>query len=121
MTQIPKKYLCHPAALTVSYEPDKWGKPVASASSPLDNVRFEPVYRNENITSQNGARITARVFVDRVNSSCGLPLLNVGDEYDDKTVTKQTITFNGHEYNVEEIKTFYDDRKIHHWEVLLSG
>lgn len=119
---IPRYILCHSAVLTVSFEPDKWGNPVASVSSPLENVRFEPYYRNDISTSKNDVKITARLFIDSVNSSCGLPLMmNVGDTYDGKKISAQTITFSGHDYNIEEIRTLYDDKNIHHYEVMLSG
>lgn len=120
MRAIPKSVLCHSAVLTLKAA-DKWGKPVFLASGEMDNVRFEPVYSHENSTAHNGATYNARLFVDAVNSVCALPLLNVGDEYDGREITAETITFNGHEYDVTEIKTYYDNSKIHHREVLLNG
>lgn len=120
MMCIPKKYLCHNAVLTLKTA-DKWGDPAVLVSAALENVRFEPVYRNSRSTENNGAKITARVFVDCVNSSCGIPLMNVGDEYNGQTISAQTVTFSGREYNVEEIKKLYAERKLHHYEVMLSG
>ena len=117
---IPKAVLCHSAVLTLKAA-DKWGKPAFLASGELLNVRFEPVYRHENSSSQNGANYNARLFVDAVNSSCALPLLNVGDEYNGQEITAETVTFSGREYDVTEIKTYYDNVKIHHREVLLNG
>ena len=120
---IPKKLLCHSAVLTVKYEPDIWGKPREAASSPLENVRFEPVSRNERTVTQNGAPITAKMFFDCRNSSCGLPILRVGDEYGGSKITSQTVTYEGREYNIEEVRTFFafGGLTAHHLEVLLSG
>ena len=48
MRAIPKKYLCHSAAMTLKFTPDKWGKPSANISGTMENVRFEPMYSHEN-------------------------------------------------------------------------
>lgn len=121
MRAIPKKYLCHSAAMTLKFAPDKWGKASGNVSGTMENVRFEPMYSHENSVVSNGAKYNARLFVDAVNSVCALPLLNVGDTYDGHEITAETITFDGREYDVAEIKRFYDDRRLHHWEVLLNG
>lgn len=121
ITPIPKKLLCHSAVLTVKYSPDLWNNARENASSPLENVRFEPVYKNSRTVTGNGAVITAKLFFDCVNSSCGLPILQVGDEYDGSKVQSQTVTFAGHDYNVEEIGKFYEYNRLHHLEILLSG
>lgn len=121
ISPIPKKLLPHSAVLTVAYEPDLWNNARGNASSPLENVRFEPVYKNARTVTENGAVITARMFFDCVNSSCGLPFSQTGDEYDGSKVQSQTVTFAGHDYNVEEVRKFYEYNRLHHLEILLSG
>lgn len=121
MNPIPKYVLCHSAVLTINFAPDKFGKSKGSVSAPLENVRFEPASKHEQSVEINGHRVTAKMFFDCVNSACALPFVTVGGTYDGEVVTSQVVTFNGSDYSVEEIRQFYDDSKLHHLEVLLSG
>lgn len=121
MMPIPKHVLCHSAVLTVSYNADLWDKAGGSEASPLENVRIEPSMRVVKTVSQTEITLTARLFFDAVNSSCGLPFLLPGDKYNDSTVMGETVTFNGRTYTVETISPMYDARKLHHYEVGLSG
>jgi len=118
---IPKYVLCHSAVLTLNFAPDKFGKSSGSASAPLEAVRFEPASKHEQSIEINGRRITAKLFFDCVNSSCALPFVTVGGIYDGETVTSQVVSFGGSDYSVEEIRQFFDNAKLHHLEVLLSG
>ena len=121
LSPIPKKLLPHSAVLTVAYEADLWGNESSAAAAPMDNVRFEPVYKNSRTVTENGAVITAKLFFDCTNSSCALPISEVGETYEDKQIKSQTVTFAGHDYNVEEVRKFYEYNRLHHLEILLSG
>lgn len=103
---IPKSLLIH----NVLYTPPSdgsWGNDTGEPT-PLENVRIEP--KSDITQSGNGiVRTNSTVlFVDTVNST---PVTLKEDG---------VITFDGYDYKIDKINAFYDEAKLHHWEVTLT-
>lgn len=107
MRPIPLFLLPHSVTLKQTGNADKWGDAEYTETT-LKYVRVEPkqtlVYtkQNEKIT------LVAKLFIDAANSSIAGDTVRVDDK----------IVFNGMEYTVQTIETFYAfGASPHHWEL----
>ncbi len=107
---IPRYLLPHKAVLKRKISEDKWGG-AEYEETPLSYVRIVPCRGQTFSLGGDVPEVFAKMFFDRVNSiPCPAPEFRSGD----------VIGFNGKDYVVKKINTFYaDGDEVHHWEVEL--
>lgn len=110
MKPIPKKLLIHSAELSIPDSSDIWQNITYTDPVKLQHVRLEPcskiILGSDNIQRQH----TATLFFDVVNSSPNHT----------EFVEGQRIQALGKTYVVLAVKPMYDERALHHYEVLLG-
>ena len=77
----------------------------------LTRVRIDPTSKQVLTPEGSQKQLTALLLFDARNSRPAATAFTVG----------QYILWNGNEYRVETVDTLYDKRKLHHYEVGLSG
>ena len=77
----------------------------------LTRVRIEPTSKQVLTSTGSQKQLSALLFFDVRNSRPAGTMFAVG----------QYILWNGSEYRIETVDTLYDKRKLHHFEVGLSG
>lgn len=108
MRPIPLKLLIHSAELS-SVTPGDYNVPEITGTIPLSHIRVEPC--NSAVSTKDNRQLNAsyKLFYDCVNSS------PQGVTFD----IDMRVTFDGETFGIQETKKFFDENKLHHWEVLL--
>lgn len=109
MRAIPKRVLIHSATLKKPVK-DPWGGVTSSADTALKNVRFEPLTARDADLTEGLEKVSAKLFFDCRNSSPAGTVFDTGDK----------VVFNSVEHNVEKVTSYYDDRRLHHYEIYLN-
>lgn len=107
MKAIPKRLLIHTVMLHKKAEFDRWGKIVQMDDGmKVSHVRMEP--SSKIVRDKNNAEIqlSATLFYDCKNSTP-----KVAFEVDN------VIRFNGLSLKVQTVESFYDEKKMHHYEL----
>lgn len=103
---IPKKLLIH----EVEHKPytgdnDGWGEEYGDAQT-IENVRVEAPRSLQRDADQEQIEGDLVLFIDRINSEPFVEPKN-----------KDKVVFNGHEYEVKQVKPVYGlSSKVHHYE-----
>lgn len=110
MIPIQASMLIHSATLQ-NITTDRYQNKVYETVSELTRVRVEP--SSKQLLAANGTQkqLTAMLLFDVRNSRPVNTAFEAG----------QFILFNGSEYRIEAVDKLYDQRKLHHYEVGLSG
>lgn len=109
MKPIPKKLLIHSASAITEGQPNKWGDKSVDTTTQLSRVRIEPS-SSLSLNKQNEqVRLSAILIFDCKNS------LPAGFAFDHV----QKIMYNSQKYDIVNIGEFYDEQKLHHYEVEL--
>ena len=110
MIPIPVSILIHTATLqTVALDRDQ-NRTYATVAA-LSRIRVEPSSKQVIGSDGTQKQLSGVLFFDVRNSK----------PKDTAFVVGQYVLFNGNEYRVETVDTLYDKRKLHHYEVGLSG
>ena len=111
MKPIPKRLLIHTvSAITEAPDPDSvFGSKVVESSVTLSRVRVEPSSALTVGKQNEQVKLSAVLIFDCKNS------LPTG--YNFSHIKR--IEYDGQKYNIVGIGKFYDDRKLHHYEVEL--
>lgn len=109
MRPIPKRLLIHSATAVTEGKADIWNEKSAASETQLSLIRVEPS-SDLTVSKQNEqVKLSAILIFDCKNSK------PAGFEFDHV----KHIVFEGQKYNIEGIGKFYDERKLHHYEVEL--
>lgn len=108
---IPRYLLPHKAVFKRKISEDKWGGAEYEETS-LAYVRIAPCHGMRFSLGGDVPEVSAKMFFDHANSlPCPAPDFQSGD----------VIAFNGKDYVVKKVNTFYaDGDEVHHLEVELS-
>ena len=109
MRPIPKFLLIHSAVLRKKKSENAWGSR-AYTDTALKSVRFEPVEKRQYSSSDGLPEADTKMFFDCRNSSPD----NVEFETDD------VITFGNEDHRIVKVSSFYDEKRLHHFEVYLQ-
>lgn len=111
MIPTPVSLLIHSATLQTAAKDRYQENTVYTTVANLTRIRVEP--SSKQLLGANGTQkqLTAMLIFDVRNSRPTNPAFTAG----------QYLLFNGSEYRVESVDTLYDQRKLHHFEVGLSG
>lgn len=110
MIPIPVSILIHTATLqTAALDRDQ--SPTYTPVASLSRIRVEPSSKQVIGSDGTQKQLSGVLFFDVRNSKPAGTAFVVG----------QYVLFNGNEYRVETVDTLYDKRKLHHYEVGLSG
>jgi hypothetical protein len=107
---MPVSMLIHSATLqTAALDRDQ--KRTYTTVASLSRIRVEPSNRQVLTADATQKQLSALLFFDARNSKPLGTTFAVG----------QYVLWNGSEYRVETMEPHYDKRKLHHYEVGLSG
>lgn len=109
MKPIPKKLLIHSASAVIHGEPDKWGNKPIESTTQLSHVRVDPSSSLSLNNRNEQVRLSAVLFFDCKNSR------PAGFDFEHT----QKIVYGGQEYNIVQISKFFDESRLHHYEVEL--
>ena len=109
MRPIPKFLLIHSATLRKERSENAWGARTYPDTA-LSGVRFEPVEKRQYSLSDGLPEADTRMFFDCRNSSPN----------DVKFETDDVITFDGKDHKIVKVSSFYDEKRLHHFEVYLQ-
>jgi hypothetical protein len=110
MQPIPKSLLIHKASIKGIKSTDIWGVENCSPFIELKYVRFEPYKRIIRDKSNNEIQSNTQMFYDCRNSRPKNQGFN----------TDTIISINGEEKRVISVEEHYDNRKLHHLEIILA-
>lgn len=86
---------------------DDWGNDTHARSRAISRVRVEPTTEYQRSMDNRERKVKALLFYDCRNSMPQGVAFEVGD----------TVTFEGDDYEIVEVKRLYDNRRLHHLEV----
>lgn len=109
MRPIPKFLLIHSAVLRREQSENVWGSKVYEGTT-LENVRLEPVAKRQYSLSDALPEADVKMFFDCRNSSPRGVVFGTGD----------VVVFGSREYKIVRVSSFYDERRLHHYEVYLQ-
>lgn len=110
MVPIPVSILCHSATLQNAAQ-NQYRDLTYTKAYDLTKIRVEP--SSKQIITKTGAQkqLALVLFYDCVSSKPKKVTFTVG----------QYVLYNGAEYRIEMVDELHDNRKLHHYEVGLSG
>lgn len=106
---IPRYLLPHSCTLSEKTASDKWGKS-ETVRTELKHIRIEPCRSHRLSLAADIPEVSAKMFVDAVNSFPQDISFEVGD----------IISFMGRDYTVTKIDFYYANGRIHHLEVIMG-
>lgn len=107
MRSIPMKLLIHTAMRHKVVEKDRMGKKTLDEGLELKHVRVEPVTKVIRDRSGAEVQLAATLFYDCKNSTPR----NLEFAIDD------IILFLGQKFSVQLVEPFFDEKKLHHYEL----
>lgn len=107
MRAIPKRLLIHTVKLQRIVNKDRWGEEKTDSGLKLKKVRLEPSSRIVRDKNTAEVQLAATLFYDCKNS---LPK-------DFTFLQDDIILFNEEKFRVKVIEPFYDESKLHHYEL----
>ena len=110
MKPIPRSKLIHSAALQQAAKDANQDLTYTTITN-LMHVRMEPSGRQVVTTNGSQKQLIMTMFFDARNSAPAGTAFESG----------QYVLFGGVHYRIEIVDTLYDGRKLHHYEVGLSG
>jgi len=110
MQPIPKSLLIHKGSIKGIKSTDIWGVESCSPFIELKYVRFEPYKRIIRDKSNNEIQSNTQMFYDCRNSRPKNQVFN----------TDTIISINGEEKKVISVEEHYDNRRLHHLEIILA-
>lgn len=110
MRPLPRSLLIHSATLQ-AYTTDAWQAKTLSTVANLTQIRIDPSSKQVIAADGTTKQLTATLFYDTRNSLPKVVSFALG----------QLVVFGGNTYRVESIAPLYEARKLHHYEVGLSG
>lgn len=111
LAPIPRFLLVHSCILRKVTSPDPWGGGGDLSDTKINFVRIEPCRSQKFSLGGDIPEVSAKLFYDSFSSSPN----------DVRFEPKDKVVFNGREYVIVEVRTFYGDSwKVHHLEVMLS-
>lgn len=109
MKPIPKSLLIHSATAVEKGAPDLWGNRADEKRTRLSRIRIEPSSALSLSKSNEQIRLAAILFYDCRNSCPA--------GYDFSHTDK--IEIGKKQYDIVNVQTLYDERRLHHLEVEL--
>lgn len=110
MRPMPRSMLIHAATLQ-AYTTDAWQTKTLSTVASLTQIRVDPSSKQVIATDGTTKQLTATLYYDVRNSKPTGVTFALG----------QLVAYGGNTYRAEAIEPMYDARKLHHYEVGLSG
>lgn len=110
MNPIPRSLLIHSATLQ-SVAKDAWQTNTATTVAALTRIRIDPSSKQIIAADGTTKQLSAMLYYDVRNSKPTGTTFALG----------QLVVYGGNTYRVESIDTLSDARKLHHYEVGLSG
>lgn len=110
MIPIPRSILVHAATLQTAAGDRDQNRTYTTVAA-LSRIRVEPSSQQMLTQSGKQVQLTGRLFFDAHNSLPSGTVFEVG----------QYVLYDSTEYRVESVEPLYDKRKLHHYEVGLSG
>lgn len=110
MKPIPRSLLIHSATLQTATIDDYQSKTYTTVAT-LTCIRVEPTTKQVLGSDNLQKQLSAVLIFDARNSRPANTTFLVG----------QYVSFSGNRYRVEVVDSLYDARKLHHYEVGLSG
>lgn len=111
ITPIPRYLLPHSCTLIEKISSDGWGGAGKTVETTLEHVRIQPCHSQRFSLSGDIPEVSAKLLFDAVNSSPQNVSFETGD----------IIRFNGKDYVIQRIDTFYANTdRVHHLEVALA-
>lgn len=110
MKPIPRSLLIHEATLQTESK-DAWQAVTTEIVANLKRVRVEPSSQQVITADGTTKQLAALLFYDTVNSLPKAVTFVVG----------QQVVYSGTTYTVESVEPLFEARKLHHYEVGLSG
>ena len=107
MRPIPRHLLIHSAKAIKLSEPDTWNSRTDETVTILENIRVEPTSSLTVTKDNRQVRLSAVLFFDCVNSN---PKEFVFSGID-------VIETLGGRYELISVDTFYDCKRLHHYEI----
>lgn len=110
MIPIQPSMLIHAATLQTASKDRDQNRTYTTVAA-LTRVRVEPTSKQVLTSTGSQKQLSALLLFDVRNSRPTGTTFTVG----------QYVLWNGSEYRIETVDTLYDKRKLHHYEVGLSG
>ena len=108
MRPIPLRLLIHSAELSRVILGD-YNVTENSDTVLLEHVRVEPCYSAVSAKDNRQLNASYKLFYDCLNSSPQDVTFDID----------MCVTFDGEVFHIEDVRKFYDERKLHHIEVML--
>ena len=113
MTPIPRTLLIHSADVRVYSIDPYWGGREPLYEEKLSFIRIEPMMEENMTADEEYPRLSGRLFFDCLNSRpSGFEFILSSKRYE--------VDFMGETYTVKKVAPYFDNGRLHHYEVLLG-